>query len=59
MENNRRKEKRGGKNQTLRGGVVVEMNRWSESDHIKSEQTVPLFTEGRLKGANVKGLQHI
>ena len=28
------------------GQVVVEMNRWSQTDHTQSQQTVPLFTEG-------------
>ena len=44
-------------NKTKRG-EVGEMNRWLETDHIQSQQTVPLFTKGRLKGSNVKGLQH-
>ena len=52
----RGKEKRGEKNAL--SGVVVERNRWSETDHIQSQHTVPLFTEGRLKGSNVKSLQH-
>ena len=34
------------------------MGRWLETDHIQPQQTVPLFTVGRLKGSNVKGLQH-
>ena len=38
--------------------VVVGMNRGSDTDHIQSQQTAPLFTEGRLKGSNVKSLQH-
>ena len=42
------------KNQEEEVGV---MNRWLETDHIQSQQAVPLFTEGRLKGSNVKGLQ--
>ena len=62
MEKSKGKEKRGGKNthkkKTTKRRVVVEMNRWSETDHIQSQQTVHLCTEGRLKGSNVKGLQH-
>ena len=57
MEKSSGKEKGLGK--IHKEGVVVEMNRWSETDHIQSQQTVPLFTEGRLKGSNVKGLQHL
>ena len=37
---------------------VGEMSRCLETNHIRSQQTVPLFTEGKLKGSNVKGLQH-
>ena len=36
-----------------RGGEVGVMNRRLETDHIQSQQT-----KGRLKGSNVKGLQH-
>ena len=46
------------KKKNPREGVVAERNRWSETDNIQSQRTVPLFTEGRLKGSNVKGLQH-
>ena len=45
MEKSRGKEKRRGKNR-VRVVVVVEMNRWSETGHIESQQTVPLFAEG-------------
>ena len=45
MEKSRGKEKRGEKKQSTKRGVVVEMNRWSETDHIQSQQIVPLFTE--------------
>ena len=34
------------------------MSRCLEPDHIQPQQTVPLFTEWRLKGSNVEGLQH-
>ena len=57
-------EKRDGENktkknkQTLRVGVVVAMNRWLETNYIQSQETIPLFTEGRLKASNVKSLQH-
>ena len=54
MEKSKGKEK--GKNQD--GGGVGMMNRWSVTDHTQSQKTVPLFTEGRLKGSNIKGLQH-
>ena len=53
-----KKLRNGEKERKKKSGVVVEMNRWSETDHIQSQQTVPLFTEGRLQGSNVKGHQH-
>ena len=34
------------------------MSRRLETDYIQPQQAVPLFTEGRLKGSNIKGLQH-
>ena len=34
------------------------MSRSLEADYIQPQQTVHLFTEGRLKGSSVKGLQH-
>ena len=45
---------KGGK--TLSGGVVVAKSRWLETNYIQSQQTIPLLTEGRLKGSNVKSL---
>ena len=48
-------EKREVKKNTQRG-VVVAMSKWLETNYIQSQQTIPLFTEGRLKGSNVKSI---
>ena len=34
------------------------MSRRLKTDYIQPQHAVPLFTKGRLKGSNVKGLQH-
>ena len=34
------------------------MSRRLKTDYIQPQQAVPLFTKGRLKGSNIKGLQH-
>ena len=47
-------EKRERKN--TKRGVVVAKSRWLETNYIQSQQTIPLFTEGRLKGSNVKSI---
>ena len=39
-------------------GEVGEMSRRLETDYIQPQQTVPLFTEGKLKGSNIKSLPH-
>ena len=49
MEKKERREKKGG---------VGEVSRKLKTDYIQPQQAVPLFTKGRLKGLNIKGLQH-
>ena len=44
MEKSRGKEKRG--RIKTKSGVVIEMNRWSETDHIQSQQSLSLHREG-------------
>ena len=56
MEKGRGIEKREGKKH--KEGVVVAMSRWLEINHIQPQQSIPLFTEGRLKASNVKSLGH-
>ena len=51
-------ERRDKRRKKKTSGEVGVMSRWLETDHIQSQQTFPLFTEGRLKGSNVKDLQH-
>ena len=48
-------EKREGKKNRMEG-VVLAKSRWLETNYIQSQQTIPLFTEGRLKASNVKSL---
>ena len=49
--------RKGKEKKTLRGGgVVVTMSRLVETNYIQSQQTIPLLTEGRFKGSNVKSL---
>ena len=45
--------KGGGK--STKSGVVVEMNRWSETKHIQYQQTIPLYTKGKAEGFERKG----
>ena len=49
-------EWRKGKEKKPKAGVVVAMSRWLETNYIQSQQTIPLLSEGSLKGSNVKGL---
>ena len=60
MEKSRGIEKREEKNQKNKKkhqeGVVVAMSRLLETNYMQSQQTIPLFTEGRLKASNVKSL---
>ena len=51
------KEWRKGEEKHLEG-VKVAKSRWLETNYIQSQQTIPLFTEGRMKGSNVKSLKH-
>ena len=41
-----------------KGGEVGEMSKRLKTDYIQPQQAVPLFTKKRLKGSNIKGLQH-
>ena len=52
MEKSKGMEKRGAK-KTQRG-VAVAKSRWLETNYIQSQQTIPLFTEGRLKGLSIQ-----
>ena len=55
MEKNKGLEKKW-EEQNTKSGVIVAKSRWLETNNIQSQQKIPLLTEGRQEGSNVKSL---